>query len=320
MKLVLGLTIVVALAILGVWLKARANEARAEDLYPPEGRLLDVNGHTVHAVLLGTENTNAPDVVLIHGSSGNTRDMTHALAPELAKRYRVIVFDRPGLGYSDPLSLTGATLTEQAQILSDAARQLGSEKPLVVGHSYGGAVALAWAVHHPDQVSGVVALSAASHPWDTGLSTYYKILSHPVLGRIVIPLITAFVPDTRVAKELDAVFEPDQVPTGYMDHFGPRLSMSRASMRANALQRANLLNEIETLVPRYPEIGVPLEILHGTADTNVGLHIHSVPLSEAVEGANLVPLEGLGHMIQHAAPQTVIDAVDRAAQRAGLRP
>jgi pimeloyl-ACP methyl ester carboxylesterase len=47
-----------------------------------------------------------------------------------------------------------------------------------VGHSYGGAVALAWAVHHPMRLSALVPLAAPSHPWDTGLDPYYRV-SHP---------------------------------------------------------------------------------------------------------------------------------------------
>ncbi|MEO1285151.1 MAG: alpha/beta hydrolase [Pseudomonadota bacterium] len=320
MKLVLSLAAVLVVVILAVWLKARAHETRAEATYPPEGQLLSVNGYQVHAVVMGPDGEDVPEVVLIHGSSGSTRDMTFKLAPALAERYRVFVFDRPGLGYTDPISSTGASITEQADLLSAAALQIGAQKPVVVGHSYGGAVALAWAVHHPDKISGLVALAAASHPWDTGLTTYYKILSHPVIGPIVIPLITAFVGEERVAQELEGIFLPDQVPEGYIAHFGPDLTLRRSSMRANALQRRNRLAEIEELSPRYPEIDMPVEILHGDQDFAVGYDIHSTRLKNAIDGADLRPLEGHGHMIQHAAPEAVIDAIDRAAARAGLTP
>ena len=64
--------------------------------YPPEGQILDVGGVPVHAVVRGT----GPDVVLIHGASGNTRDFTFDLVDRLADTYRVIVMDRPGLGYT----------------------------------------------------------------------------------------------------------------------------------------------------------------------------------------------------------------------------
>ena len=309
---------ILALAVLWavVQYRARMHEAQAETTHPPEGRLIEVDGHTVHAVVMGE----GPDVVLIHGSSGNTRGTALSLAPRLAREFRVFIIDRPGLGYTDRINTSGATITQQADLLSAAAAKLGAEDPIVVGHSYGGAVALAWAVHHPQEMSALVTLSAASHPWSTGLSTYYKLLSHPVAGPLVIPLITAFVSDAKVEQAVSEVFAPDAVPQGYMAHFGPGLTLRRNSLRANALQRANLLGEIEALSPRYPEIEVPTEILHGTADDTVGLSIHSEPLARAIDGAELTTLDGAGHMIQHSEEDAVVQAIRRAAERAGLRP
>lgn len=320
MPLAVKILAFLVLALAGLWVvvqyRARVHETRAEASHPPEGQLIEVNGHRVHAVVMG----NGPDVVLIHGSSGNTRDMTLSLAPRLAKNFRVFVFDRPGLGYTERINTSGATITQQAGVLSEAAAQLGAEVPIVVGHSYGGAVALAWAVHHPQDMSALVALSAASHPWSTGLSTYYKLLSHPVIGPLVIPLITAFVPDAKVEQAVGDVFTPDPVPQGYMEHFGPGLTLRRHSLHSNALQRANLLDEITKLAPKYPQIDVPTEILHGTADDTVGLSIHSEPLAKSVPGAKLTRLDGAGHMIQHSEEDAVVRAIHRAAERAGLRP
>ena len=315
-KVFLGLALCLAIGWGYVLYRAQANEARAEASHPPEGQFINIGGIQVHAVVMG----DGPDLVLLHGASGNTRDMTFALGPELAQRYRVIVLDRPGLGYTDPIHDQGASISEQADLLSQAAQALGAERPIVLGHSYGGAVALAWAVNHPDRIGGVVALSAASHPWDTGLSTYYKILSHPVLGRIVIPMITAFVPERRVRTALEQAFAPGAVPNGYMEHFGPRLSLRRFSLHANARQRANLHSEITALSQHYPSLSAPLEVLHGTDDKVVGFHVHSTPLAKAVPGAQLTPLAGLGHMTQHDAQSEVIQAIDRIASRtAGLR-
>ncbi|MEO0372027.1 MAG: alpha/beta hydrolase, partial [Pseudomonadota bacterium] len=282
--MVLKILLITALTLALFWalvlLLAARNEARYEAAYPPEGQFLTVDDTRVHYVVMGE----GPDLVLLHGSSGMTRDMTYRLAPALADRFRVIVFDRPGLGYSDPVTPGGTSLADQAAVLAAAARQLGAEKPLIAGHSYGGAVALAWAVNHPDQISGLVTLSAASHPWDTGLTTYYKILSHPVLGRIVIPMITAFVGQGVILDQLEAVFAPFPVPDGYAAHFGPEMTVRRGAMHANAQQRRNLLDEVTALAPRYSEITVPTTILHGADDTAVGLHIHSEPLHAAIAG------------------------------------
>ena len=320
LSLTLGLLLALVLAWAVIQHRARAQETAAIEAHPPSGQFIDVDGQRVHAVVMGPDTGEAPDLVLIHGLSGNFTDWTFRIGPELARDYRVIIFDRPGLGYTDGIDSDGASVVQQAALLQAAAEQLGATKPIVLGHSYGGAVALAWAINHPDSLSALVAVAAASHPWDSGLSTYYKVLSHPVLGPLVIPAITAFVPESRVERGITEVFAPDDVPTGYFDQFAAALTLRRDSLRTNALHRATLLPQIRRMVPYYRDIAVPTEILHGTADTTVGVHIHSQPLTRAIPNANLVLLPGTGHMPHQAEPDETIAAIHRAATRAGLRP
>ena len=308
--LLLGLA---ALAALTLW-TARSHEARAVAAYPPEGQFIRVDGRLVHAVVMGS----GPDLVLIHGASGNTRDMTFALAPRLAEHYRVIVLDRPGLGYTDRIGEGGASITEQAALLQSAAATLGAAHPIVLGHSYGGAVALAWAVTRPDTLAALVSVAGAAKPWDAPLPPLYRLLSNPVLGPLAAPLLTAFVPDSYVENAVAEIFAPQVPPDGYLAHVGAPLTLRRETLRENALQRANLLTEIESLRPRYGEITIPLEIVHGTADTTVGLTIHARPLADQVPGANLAALDGIGHMPHHVATESVIAAIHRARDRAGL--
>jgi len=307
------------LAAAVLWM-ARAHEARAETEFAPQGQLLSVNGTQVHAQVFGPQDGSVPDLVLLHGSGGNLRDMTLDLAPALASDYRVILLDRPGHGFTNRINTTGATLKEQAHLMAAAARQLGADKPIVLGHSFGGSVALAWAVYEPDSLSALIPLAAASHPWETGLSAFYRVTAHPVLAPVVNPILAAFVPDSRVERGVAGVFAPNTVPEGYLSHFGAALSLRRDSLRANALQRQNLLEQIKAMVPLYGQIAVPTEIVHGAADTTVGLTIHSEPLLKAIPDAVLTPLPGVGHMPQHAAQDEVIAAIHRAAARAGLRP
>ncbi|MGV6805513.1 MAG: alpha/beta fold hydrolase [Ruegeria sp.] len=302
------------LVAFATWLAAR-KEANALAEFPPEGQILTIDGIAVHAVVMGE----GPDVVLIHGSSGNTRDMTFALAPILAKSFRVITFDRPGLGFSQSFNSNGETIVEQAAILQKAAKNLGADKPIVAGQSYGGSVALAWAVTRPQNISALVLIAPAAVPWETPLDYFNRIGSTKWGNRLVLPLITAFVPDWYVTQSLDTVFAPQMAPEGYAQHFGPGLTLRRGSMHANAKQRANLLGEITELQPRYSEISVPTEIVHGSADTTVELGWHSDRLVEQIPGAELVELEGIGHMPQVVAAPEVAAAIQRAAQRAGLR-
>lgn len=315
-KILIILVLALAGLALIVLVRAQRHEAAAQAAYPPIGRFVDVGGVPVHAVVMGA----GPDLVLIHGASGNLRDMTFGLAPRLAERYRVFVFDRPGLGYTPRLHRAGASLAEQADLLHAAAEKLGARRPIVVGQSYGGAVALSWALRHPDAISALVPVAAASHPWRGGVSTFYRLTASRLGATFLVPVITAFASDERVERAIESIFAPQAEPEGYADHVGAGLTLRRQTLIANARQRTNLLEEIRAQVADYPRIDVPVEIVHGTADTTVGLEIHSEPLAHAIPGANLVRLPGVGHMPHHVAQDEVVAAIDRAAERAGLRP
>ncbi len=310
----LGLALLVA-GIAGVTLwRASAREAAAEAAYPPEGQLLTVEGQQVHAVVRGE----GPDLVLIHGSSGSVRDFTFGLLPELAERYRVIAIDRPGLGYTEDHP-ESEDIVVQARLMQATAATLGAERPIVLGQSYGGAVALAWAVYFPHTLAALVPVAAPSHEWGTPLSTYYKVLSHPLGQVFAVPLLTAFVPKSTVMEAVEEVFAPQASPDGYAAHFGPGLTLRRESLRANARQRAALEPQIIEMSDRYGSLDIPIEIVHGTADDTVSPRIHSERLVQDAPDANLTLLPGIGHMPHQVATEAVIAAIDRAAARAGLR-
>jgi pimeloyl-ACP methyl ester carboxylesterase len=323
-KVIWGLLIAALIGCV-IFVQARAGkrEMHASKEYPPIGQFVTVDDVPVHVFVAGE----GPDLVLIHGASGNMRDFTFDFVDRLTRDYRVIVFDRPGLGwtnrtnpkYASAINRGAESPAEQAALLQAAATELGAEKPLVLGHSYGGAVALAWAVHHPDNISGLITLGGVSNPWPGGLGALYKINSSSIGGALAVPLITAFVSEDRIKSTIEEIFAPQAAPDGYADYVGAALSTRRRALRANARQVNSLRPHVVELSKRHHEITVPTEILHGDADTIVPLAIHSQPLSQQIPNANLIVMDGVGHMPQHADPATVIDAIHRAATRAGLR-
>jgi pimeloyl-ACP methyl ester carboxylesterase len=308
------LVLLAAFVALTLW-RAAGNDRAATEAFPPEGQFVTDEGYRMHAVVAGA----GPDLVLIHGSSGSTRDFTHSLLPRLAERYRVIAIDRPGFGWSEPVP-DGETLSVQARFLRETASALGAVRPIVVGHSYGGTVALAWAVEAPDSLAALVTLSTPSHVWEGGLPLYYRLTTPPVLGRLARAAISAWATDAMIRAGTEAVFAPDPMPLGYVAHFGPRLSLREGTASLNGRQRAILKDEIRALSPRYSAIRVPLEQVHGTADVTVGLSIHAEPLTAAVAGANLTRLPGIGHMPHQVSPDDVVAAIDRAAARVPAAP
>jgi len=311
----LALLALVALWAL-TWGVAQMRLAAAGRAHPPEGQFVEVEGQRLHAVAMGE----GPDVVLIHGSSGSTRDMTFRLAPALAEAgFRVIAIDRPGLGWSPPVR-DGELIARQAALLQGAAAALGAERPIVLGQSYGGAVALAWAVEHPGTLAALVSVAGAAYPWEGDASLYHRATGS-ALGRWTLDIaIAAFAPARLLRSEVAGVFTPQDMPQGYLDHFGPRLAIRPSALYHNARQRLALKPQLADLQAHYPALDLPVEIVHGTADRIVGLSIHSRPLAEAVPNAHLEPLPGIGHMPHHVATEAVVAAVTRAARRAGLQP
>lgn len=291
------------------------SEAAMRD-FPPEGQFIDVDGRMVHAVVRGK----GPDVILLHGAGGSTREWTFSFMDKLSDRYRVIAFDRPGLGYTDRTSdsyeraftTQAETPAEQAMMLRSAAAALGADAPIIVGHSFGATVALAWALEYPQDVGGVVNLAGPSHPWPGNLGAYYTVNGSSLGGVLVPPIISAFATNQRIEDTVAAIFEPQLVPDGYIEHIGATLSIRPNSLRANTRQVNNLRPFVVEMAPRYRnELTMPIEIVHGDLDEIVPLDIHSIPLSNAIPHATLTVLEGVGHMPHHAAPDVVEDAIDR---------
>src|SRR6056297_93645 len=135
-------------ALLAACVGATPSEGEIERDNPPRGKFVQVEGLRVHYVAMGPED--GPGAVLIHGATGNLNDMTFDLAPRLAERgMRVVAFDRPGLGYTERPETQGWKPAVQARILREAADRLGLTRPVVAGHSWGAAVALAWAASAP---------------------------------------------------------------------------------------------------------------------------------------------------------------------------
>ena len=303
--------------------RADRREAAAEAAFPPLGQFVQVDGRQVHVHVSGS----GPDLVLIHGAGGNMRDFLFQLVDRLNDRYRVFVFDRPGFGYTDrtdpdyntAFGRDAESPAEQAALLQAAAAQLGADRPIVVGHSFGGAVAYAWAVYHPENISGVVSLAGVTLPWPGDLGPYYTVPGSRFGGAVIPPLVSAFVTPQRVAEGIEGTFRPNVMPVGYDDFIGGALTVRRDSFRANARQVNGLRPHVVAQSEHYANLDLPVTMVHGDADTTVPLAIHSGPASQIIPGAELVVLEGVGHMPHHIDPDAAIAAIDRTAQRAGLR-
>ncbi len=281
----------------------------AERKAPMIGKRVAVNGASLHVFETGNRQSALPPVVLIHGASVNLRDMEMSLGRALAADRRVLMIDRPGRGYSER-PVNGYQLDVQSAYIHDAVQALGYEKPLIVGQSLGGAVALNYALNYQDEISGLVLLAPVSHEWPGGVAWYNSASEIPVIGfllrRLVIPVYGYFVAEKGIAES----FAPDTPPPGYYERSGLALLFRAGDFRNNAADIANLKSEIRKQQGRYGELKLPVAILTGTSDSTVSPDIHSKALGREIAGASLKLLPDTGHALHHAETAAIVDVIN----------
>lgn len=310
-KLVASLTLAAAFlggAALAGW-RVKTIEMASEAAYPPLGKLLSVDGLQVHALVKGS----GSDLVLVHGAGGNLRDFDLDLIDRLTDKYRVIAFDRPGLGHSDAIA-NGSDICAQARHLQTAADQIGVKDPIVLGHSFGGGVAMGWALNRPESTRALVILAGATMPFPGDVDRWYHLTGGP-LSPLLNPMITLLANPARIYASLLATFAPDPVAPGYAGHIGAGLTTRRKTLTENGRQVLAMKENLTSMSQGYPSLTLPVEILHGSADNTVRAEIHAVPLSQILPNAQVTIIEGAGHMPHHSHPQTVVEAINRAASR-----
>lgn len=310
-KLALSLTLAAAavgITSLLAW-RVKVAESASETANPPIGELITVNGKQVHVLVKGT----GPDLVLIHGAGGNLRDFNLDLIDSLTANYRVIAFDRPGLGYSDIIN-GGTDMRAQARHLQAAADQIGVTDPIVLGHSFGGGVAMAWALNRPDATRALVIVAGATMPFPGDVDRWYH-LTGGTFGPLINPAITLLATPARVQASLVKTFSPDPVAPGYATYIGAGLATRRKTLAENGAQVLALKSNTTAMSQLYRILTLPVEIVHGSADATVRPEIHGIPLSKTLTNARFTMIDGAGHMPQHSHAQAVLDAIARAATR-----
>lgn len=310
MILLLSLALVLAIA----YLVSLEGTRRLDRAYAPAGRLVEVEGGPIHLVERGPGD--ALPIVLIHGASGNHRDLDLALGDTLAARYRVIAVDRPGQGHSgrlaDPIA---ADPDHQARAIGTALTRIGVEKAVIVGHSFGAAVTAAFAVEFPERVAGLVFVAPATHPWGGGgISWHNRVAALPIVGPVFAALFPYPVGSLAMPSVIKAVFRPSAAPEGYIARIGAALVLRARSFRANAQDVTRLLANVTRLSPRYPTITAPTLIVTGAEDPIVYNHIHAAGLKRDIAGSRRVDVPEAGHMLHWTHGASVIAAIDEVAQ------
>lgn len=292
----------------GSWLIERRN--------PPVGSFFTVNGLRIHAVHVpAPPSADLPPVVVVHGASANLKDQMVPLRPLLEGRAEMLFFDRPGYGWSERGSAE-STPEAQAELLAKLMDQAGIQRAVLVGHSFGGSVVIAFALAHPERVAGLVFASAATHPWASGkTSWYYTLTAVPVIGRLFAETLAYPAGILRMADATTCVFAPNPVPDHYLDRTSIEMVLRPGAFRANAIDVESLHPYATQNQRRYRSIAAPTVVISGDADTVVYEEIHSAGLIRDIPGAIGVWVHNLGHKPDWVAPDLIVAAIEKVAGR-----
>lgn len=293
---------------------SRVGAAIIERRSPPAGSFAEANGTRMHFVHVpAPADPELPPVLFLHGASGNLLDQLAPLRPLLAGRAEMLFVDRPGHGWSER-GADNETLRGQARTIAALMERLGMERAVVVGHSFGGAVAACFALEHPERTAGLVFLAAASHPWpDRKTSWYYPLTARPYAGRLFAEMLALPLGLMRIAAATTNVFSPNPVPEGYRGKASIDLVLRPGHFRANAIDVEGLYDHVVEAAPRYPGISAPTVVVSGDRDAIVYEEIHSLGLARDIPGAELVLVRNLGHKPDWVAPDLVVAAIAKAA-------
>ena len=284
---------------------------RIETAVPPPGRFVEVAGTRLHYVDEGT----GPVILMIHGLGSQLQTFTYALSARLRGRYRLLMLDRPGSGYSLPAA--AADLTTQADLVAAFLRALGVDRALVVGHSLGGAIALALALDHPEHVAGLALLAPATQPQDDVPAALKGLALRGDLARWIVGW-TVVTPLNMIAgkRTLATVFSPDPVPRDFGTRAGGLLQIRPSAFRNASRDLVEVGAQLRAYAARQPQIEMPVGVLFGTGDAILDPLLHGEGLGAKVQGLDLELVEGGGHMVPIAAPDRTAAFIERIAEKA----
>jgi pimeloyl-ACP methyl ester carboxylesterase len=303
--------ILAAMAILNMVLAVLA-----ERQHPPTGSFMEVNGARLHYSDRGT----GRPVLLLHGNAVTGDDYnTSGVAEQLVGSYRVLIFDRPGFGYSARPRGRVWTAGQQADLIHAAMGRLGVERAVVVGHSWGTLVALALAERHPASTVGLVLLSGYYFPAPRLDALLVAPAAVPVLGDILRYTISPLFGRLMMPLMKRAMFAPAAVTKRFRREYSTSLAVRPSQLRATAQDGALMMSDAAGLSAGYDALVPPVAIVAGDSDKVVGSE-HARRLQDTLPHGRLLMIEGAGHMVHHVATQQVVDAIEQVVAESGLAP
>lgn len=277
---------------------------KVEATYPPPGQFATVGGCRYHYEVAG----DGLPVVLLHGMGASLEDYHHGVFEALATEFRVIAIDRPGHGHSErPRGDAGAPVT-QAGSVHEVVKKIGIDRALIVGHSWSGALALAYALEYPAATLGVVLVQGTLYPQTAVLSPMLRMLSTPAIGPLFAYTLMPFTGRGAIRRTLERAFHPQPVPPDYLRRAQAMWTRPRQAL-AIAVDARRRAETIAELAMRYGKISQPISLVIGAADRFIDPAGQSFRFAREIPASRVHVVPDAGHQIPQTRPHAVVEAV-----------
>ncbi len=258
-----------------------------------------------------------PAVLLIHGLPGTAEDWNE-VTPLLSGR-RTIAIDRPGYGFS---SGGYFSFDRQLQAVQELIGRLHLGHPILVGHSYGGAISLAFAERHPGEVRGLVLVDAAATctrlgGFERAQTHLLKALELPVVRQIANLTFSQLLLTVAAEQGDEEAFDPVPVAPAHL-HRVLAINMKHGNLEAIAGERLAANGVIEGVNRGLRGINVPAIVIQGASDQLVKPQCGR-RLAATLPNARLEMVSG-GHMAPYTHPHVIAAAVQALAGSGAWHP
>lgn len=299
-----------AVGLAASMLYVQSKQRDVERNNPPQGKFIDVDGVRLHY----TERGEGPALVLLHGNGVYSKDFdVSGLSEDASRPYRVINFDRPGFGYSERPSGVDWTPEEQAKLFYNALHQMGVERPIVVGHSWGTLVALAMALDYPKYVRAITLVSGYYYPSARPDVALLSAPAIPGIGHLLRYTVAPLVGRMMWPRLIKRMFAPAAVPERFRE-FPKWMALRPAQLGASAEETAMMVPAANRLSKRYGELTMPIALIAGEGDKITDFEHNAVSFNREVPHSELIAEPGVGHMAHYADPARIMQAVARLEQ------
>ena len=244
-------------------------------------------------------------LLLIHGFGASTFTWRH-VAPGLARDHQVITVDLKGFGQSDKPFDSRYSVYDQAELLVQLIEDKDLRDLTLVGHSFGGGIALLLALETDGRLAGrisrLVLLDSIAYPQN--IPVFFRMLDVPVVSQFGIRMVPPSV-QTRVALKI-AYFDDSKITSAEVEAYAAPLKTAAGKHAIIHSARQIVPEDIAVLSERYKTMTLPTLILWCDHDRIVPLEV-GIKLRRTLPNSTLRLVEECGHMPQEEQPDRTLE-------------